>query len=144
MPVQASQASAVQRPAPGASPPSVDIGVPSRWITPPVENSGRNSPTPSTPPKNELARLFANPERGETNQSFASMPTTTSNHGSRSTASNHGSGSNHGSRSGSSDGKHSNEDAADVSVEPTEDLRNTSFPLRPGTDETWAMPPLPQ
>jgi hypothetical protein len=71
------------------------------------------------------------------------MPTTASNNGSRSTTSNHGSGSNHGSRSGSSDGKHSNADAADVSVEPTDDLRNKSFPVRPG-DPTWAMPPLPQ
>jgi hypothetical protein len=137
----------------------VDIGVPSRWInSPQVENSGKDSPT--TTPKNELSRHFGTAEqRGEMSLSFASNPTTTSNHGSRSTTSNHGSGSNHGSRSGSSDGKHSNEDAADVAVEtdhlrnksfPRNDsfpradyLRNTSFPVRPGADQTWTMPPLP-
>merc|ERR1719379_1850808 len=85
-------------------------------------------------------------QRGETSLSFASIPTTTSNHGSRSTTSNHGSGSNHGSRSGSSDGKHSNEDAADCPMEPTEDHRDTSFSTRSGVrklDPTWALPTLP-
>jgi hypothetical protein len=117
----------------------VDIGVPSRWITaPPAQDS------PLTTPKNERSNLFgAADPRGETNMSFASIPTTTSNHGSRSTTSNHGSGSNHGSRSGSSDGKHSNEDAADVSVEPAQDHRGESFPTRSVGDPNWALPPLP-
>jgi hypothetical protein len=83
-------------------------------------------------------------KRGDNSLSYASIPTTTSNHGSRSTTSNHASsGSNHGSRSGSSDGKHSNEDAAEGSVGrsdpelPTNhDLRNTSFPVRSTFDPT--------
>merc|ERR1719238_78152 len=115
--------------------------------SPPVENPAVDSPT--TTPKHDISRGFGSADkRGETSMSFASIPTTTSNHGSRSTTSNHGSGSNHGSRSGSSDGKNSNEDAADVSVERTQnDLRNNSFPIRSGTNELdpflGAMPPLP-
>jgi hypothetical protein len=149
MPVQASAVAPKSAAAPGG----LDIGVPSHWITPPVENSAADSPT--TTPKNDLLFGFGSADkRGETSLSFASNPTTTSNHGSRSTNSNHGSGSNHGSRSGSSDGKQSNGDAADAgSVERKKDeLRNNSFPVRsefdrsstrPSEFDPMMLPPLP-
>jgi hypothetical protein len=78
--------------------------------------------------KNELARLFGAADYHRDNgMSFASAPTTTSNQGSGST---------YGSRSGSTDGKHSSEDAADVSMEPSQsDSR--------ACDPNWDMPPLP-